>query len=157
MIHYKAGSVIIRDAVSSDTFELREADKREIWASHHRTPEQALTEGFKESVVCLTVEMNGKAIAMVGIVARTILGRTASIWMLASSEIEKIKKVTIRHSRKFIDMFLEYYPYLENWVSCENIKSIEWLKRIGATIEEPKPYGIEGKPFQYFEFRRSDK
>ena len=154
MTHYKAGSVKIRDAVSSDTFELRAADKREIWKSHHRTPEQALIEGYKESIVCLTVELNGKAIAMFGIVPHTILGRTASIWFLASSEMNKIQHI-FRHSRRFINLMLSYYPILENWVDIENRQSIRWLHWCGAEFSLAVPYGVEQQYFKYFRFRRN--
>ena len=153
-LYYKAGSIIIRDAVSSDTFELREADKKEIQYSHHRTPKQALAKGFAESTLCLTVEVEGHPVGMFGIVPQTILSKTASIWLLGSSEIEKIQKTFLKNSRKFIDLFLSYYPYLENFVSCERKRTLKWLKHIGATIETPKPYGIEGRLFHHFYFRR---
>lgn len=156
MTHHKIGSVIIRDAVSSDTFELREADKKEIWASHHRTPKQALVAGYRESIMCFTVECKGNPIAMFGIVAHTILGRTASVWFLASSEMNKMQQI-FKHSRKFINLMLSYYSILGNYVDAENAQSIKWLKWCGAKLGPIVPYGVEQQPFQYFEFRRSDK
>lgn len=155
-IYYKTKLVTIRDALSSDTFELREADKKEIWASHHRTPEQALIKGYRESIMCFTVERKGKATAMFGIVARTILGRTASVWFLASSEMDKMQHI-FRHSRRFIDLMLSYYPVLENYVDAGNIQTIRWLKWCGAELGPVVPYGAEQQPFQYFKFRRSNK
>jgi hypothetical protein len=156
-VYYKSKLDIVRDAKIEDVFELartmREEDKREIWKSHHKTPEQALMEGYLESEICFTIEHNEKPIAMFGIVPQTLIGG-ATVWLLGSIEIEKIQRAFIRHSKRFLDMFLEYYPYLENWVSVENTKSIGWLKYLGATIEEAQPYGIERALFRHFYFLR---
>lgn len=154
MIYYKSEPVVIRDTFSFDTFELREADKKEIWASHHRTSEQALAKGYQESVICFTVEHKGKPIAMFGVVAKTILGRTASVWFLASSEMDKMQYI-FKHSRKFINLMLSYYPVLGNWVSIENRQSIRWLHWCGAEFSLAVPYGIEQQLFKYFRFRRN--
>jgi len=157
-IYYSSKLATVRDSEITDVFELavnlRKKDIAEIYKSHHKTPEAALLEGYTNSIVCLTIERNEKAIAMFGIVPATILGNTAAIWLLGSPEIEKIQRVFIKHSRKFIGMFLGYYPYLENWVSCENILSIKWLKFCGAIMEEPRPYGIEEALFRHFYFKR---
>jgi len=156
MIYYKAGLIRIRDAVNSDTFELREADKREVWKSHHRTLEQALVKGYRESIMCFTVEYKGKPIAMFGLVPHTILGKSASIWLLASPEMDKLQYV-FKHSRRFIALMLSHYSILENYVDAGNIQTIKWLKWCGAKLGSIVPYGVEQQPFQHFEFRRSDK
>jgi hypothetical protein len=159
-IYYKTGIAIVRDAIISDVFELarnmRSADVSEIWKSHHRTPESALLDGFSKSVLCFTIERNESPIAMFGIVPRTILGSTASIWFLASPELDKIKRTFIKHSHKFINLMLSYYPILENYVDVENRESIKWLKWCKAEFSLVIPYGIEQQPFRYFRFRRKN-
>ncbi|MDD5476875.1 MAG: DUF2833 domain-containing protein [Candidatus Omnitrophica bacterium] len=157
--YYKSKLALVRDAEISDVFQLasnvREADIREIWKSHHMTPETALLGGFQESELCFTIERNEKAIAMLGICPQTLLGNSAIIWLLASPELEKIQRAFIKRSRYFIKGMLQRYPMLENWVDMQNVQSIKWLRWCGAKIEEPKPYGIEGKLFCYFYFRRT--
>lgn len=157
--YYKTKLAAVRDSVISDAFGLaknmRKSDVREIWKSHHKTPEEALMEGLINSEMCLTVEHNKKPVAMLGFIPYTLVGRVASVWLLGSIEIEKIQRAFIRRSRSFIDMFLEYCPYLENWVSCENTKSIEWLRYLGATIGEPQAYGIERTLFRHFSFEKA--
>ncbi len=91
---------------------------------------------------------------MFGISPVHVLGDKAIVWMLASEKLDNIKLRFARHSRYFINLMLEYYPYLHNYVDCRNKGSISWLKFCGATFEEPKPYGLEGKPFMYFSFKR---
>lgn len=157
--YYKSKLGIVRDAEIEDVFELapnlRPKDKREIWKSHHKTAENALMEGLLNSEICFTMERNEKPIVMFGIVPQSLLSNSATIWLLASPEIERIQVAFLKHSRYFIDLMLQHYPYLDNYVDAENKKSIEWLKFCGATLEEPKPYGIEKALFRYFYFRRS--
>jgi len=157
-LYYKSDQVLVRDAVISDVFELarnmRLADQVEIWKSHHRTPESALLTGYSESVVCLTVERKESPIAMFGIIPRTIMGSTASVWLLGAPEMEKVQRAFLEQSRRFIDFMLSYYPTLENYVSIENTQSIRWLKWCGAEFAPAAPYGIEQQLFQYFKFRR---
>lgn len=156
MIYCEAGSVIIRDAKKTDKFELRKADKREIWASHHREADKALIEGYNKSIMCFTVEYKKRPIAMFGVVPHTILGSVAQVWLLASSEMNKMNYI-FKHSRKMIDIMLSHYPLLENFVDIRNKQSIKWLKWCGASLGPVVPYGVEQKLFQYFQFQRSDK
>ena len=157
--YYKSKKVRVRDTRLSDAFELavklRKEDVEEIWASHHRTPEEALVEGVSSSSLCFTIERNEKPIAIFGVVPETILGSSAIIWLLGSEDINKVSKAFIRNSRQFVTIFLDHYTYLHNWVHVNNKKSIQWLKYIGAKFDEAKPYGLEGEEFHYFNFRRS--
>lgn len=157
-IYYKSELALVRDAKLEDidylAMHLREEDKKEIWRSHHQTPQTALLEGFNNSTLCLAVEYKRNPIGMFGVVPQTILGRKAAIWLLGSPEIEKIQRAFLKQSRRFINLMLDYYPFLQNWVDAENLKSIQWLKWLKADIEEPAPYGVEGALFRYFQFRR---
>lgn len=157
-IYYKSKLGTVRASEIKDVFELadnlRMDDIAEIYNSHHKTPETALMDGYINSILCLSIERQERVIGMFGIVPHTILGNAATIWLLGSPEIEKVQKAFIRHSKRFVDMFLGYYPYLENWVSCQNILSIKWLRWLKADIEPAMPYGIEGQFFRHFYFRR---
>lgn len=157
-LYYKTRIAMVRDSQISDVFNLaqdmREADKKEVWRSHHRKPEEALLTGFSNSVLCLTIERNEKPIGMFGIVPMTLMGRYATIWMLASPELEDIQRTFVKYSRYFIKMFLNYYPILLNWVDADNHQSKKWLKWCGAEFGPVAPYGEEQCPFQYFQFTR---
>lgn len=132
---------------------LRKDDVKEIWASHHSTPEDALKRCITDSILSFTVQ-NGKPIAIFGICAEQVLGRRATIFMLATDDLNKITITFLRRNRKFILYLLSFYDVLENFVHADNKKSILWLKYLGATIEEAKPYGAEGELFHYFYFKR---
>ena len=156
--YYRSKLALVRNSDISDVFELaknmRDADKKEIWKSHHRTPEEALLSGFTESIFCLTVEHKESPIAMFGVVPEMFLSNNATVWMLASPKLEEIQKTFIKRSKHFIDLMLNYYPMLSNFVDIENKHSIKWLKWCGAKLGAVVIYGVEKQFFQYFEFRR---
>lgn len=156
---YDKDGIIVRRSVVADIDKmknkLREADVKEIWASHHRTPEEALKICVEDTMFSLTVQ-NGVPICMFGFNATEVLGQRATVWMLATNDLEKIQKRFLRNCRRFVEIMLEFYPYLENWVHTDNKKSIQWLKFLGATVEKAQPYGVEGELFHHFYFLRKD-
>jgi len=155
---YDQDGITVRRSTKEDALYLskrmRQSDIDEIWASHNITPEDALDNGVKNSIFCCTVS-NGNPIAMFGIVPETILGSKASVWMLASDDLNKIQRRFARHSRHFIDMMLDFYPYIYNHVDERNKISIAWLKFCGAKLHKPEPFGVEKKPFRYFYFNKA--
>lgn len=155
-VYYNRNNIVVRSAKMSDVDgmknRLRESDIKEIWASHHYTPEQALKKCV-DTVFAATIE-NGRPIGLFGINATELLGKKATVFMLATNDLEKIEMRFLRNCRQFIDYMLEYYPYLENWVHANNKKSIAWLKFLGATVEDAKPYGIENEQFHHFYFTK---
>ena len=157
-LYYKTRLAVVRHTEIADVFELsrnmREADKIEIWKSDHKTPEEALLGGFMDSAVCWTIERKEKPIAMFGVVPNSILGPTASVWLLAAPELTQVQRAFLRHSRHFIGIMLGYYPIIANWVDIDNRESIRWLKWCGAEFGPIMPYGAEQAPFQHFRFRR---
>lgn len=134
---------------------LRQCDVDEVWASKHHTPEDALKSSQESAVLSLTI-IKEVPIGIFGISPRSFIGAKASVWFLATDDLDKIGRRFAKHSRHFIDMMLGYYPYLFNFVDDRNEKSIKWLKMCGATIEDPKPYGPDNTPFRFFYFYRGD-
>jgi hypothetical protein len=159
MIYYDKDNIRVRDSVIGDVDamknRLRESDVKEIWASHHHTPEEGLKLCVENSIMCFTIE-NGRPIGIFGISPTNLLGDQASIFLLSTDDLKKIEKRFLRNCRKFIDYMLSHYPYLDNYVHAENKKSIEWLKFLGATVEEAVPYGISKEMFHHFYFVRKD-
>jgi hypothetical protein len=152
--------VSVRPSVKKDVedlfWRLRKSDITEIWNSHHAFPKDALKDGFKHSILCFSIVIEDRVCGMYGIRCDTLIGDRATIWMLGSPEIEKIRIKFLRNNRKYIDLFLSYYPILMNWVDVDNKKSIAWLKWLGAEIGEPERYGVENKLFRKFKFSRKE-
>lgn len=154
---YDFDGVVVRKSIPSDieNMELKQSDVDEIWASHNHRPLEALRLSIKVSTICFTIEDNGKPIAIFGINPSTIIDNKAVIWLLSTPMLKLRAYRFIKHSKKFIGMFLDFYPYLFNFVDDRNKESIDWLRRCGAVIDDPKPYGVEQKNFRYFYFTRN--
>jgi hypothetical protein len=133
---------------------LRKSDIDEVWASAHYTPEQALRFSLKISLMAFTVEYHGVPVAIFGVAPDNLTGSRASIWLLGTDDINRMRITFLKESRKFIRYFLWFYPVLYNFVDDRNKKTIEWLTWCGAQFLEPAPYGYDGLPFRFFELRR---
>lgn len=161
MEYYNKKSVIVRASRISDVIRmgdhLRKSDVEEVWASHHHTPQTALIDSYNMSTFCLTVLIKGEPVAMFGLAPQSLLDDHAAVWLLATDKLETIGREFLRESKRFINMMLEQYPLLENYVDARNLVSIEWLKWCGAKIEPAVPYGVDGHPFHHFTFRRADQ
>lgn len=132
---------------------LRQGDIDEIWASNNLTPVEALTYSYYLSRVCLTV-VKEVPVGMFGIVPDPDNQEKALIWMLGSTDLDKVARYVIKNTKEFIEGFLESYSTLYNHVDIRNKKAIKWLKYLGAEIEEAAPYGKEGLLFHLFYFKR---
>ncbi len=156
--YYNKNGIVVRRSFPSDADNLcqrlRQTDIDEIWASHNLTPWDALNIGINESIISLTVTIKGLPCAVFGINAESALGKKATIWLLASDDLDKIKHRFLRHSKKFVGMFLNMYPHLSNYVDVRNIPSITWLLYCGAKMDRPSPYGVMRKDFRYFWFEK---
>jgi hypothetical protein len=156
---YNQNNVFVRRSLIEDipyiAENMKESDQKEVWASHNHSPEESLQGGFDDSEVCLTVLDGEKPVAMFGIVPEgSLLTSRAIIWLLSTEDLFKRTYRFLRHSRHYIDMFLDEYPYLYNYVHEDNRQSIMWLKFCGANINEREIHGVEDEYFKYFFFRR---
>ena len=118
---------------------MRREDTEEVWASHRHTPIEALLGGYKRTPETLVaVSKRGEIpLAIFGVRPKTVTSDVGTVWLLGSDE-------ALRHRRKFMTMvpkvleiWLEEYKLLENYVHVKNKTSVRWLKRLGFQMEEP--------------------
>lgn len=157
-LFYNQNAIVVRESELGDIAYLknylRASDIEEIFASNHHTPEEALTVGFRESTICLTVLNCGIPSAMFGVNAKTLFSESGIIWLLATDDLAKIKIRFLRHCQPFIRLLLKYYPFLWNYCDARNAEALAWLRFCGATITPAEPYGIEQKDFHFFYFKK---
>lgn len=134
--------------------KLRRDDIREIWAASRREPLEALMQSFKWSTHRYAVLLHGLPVAAFGAAPRSLLSKTAMVWLVGTPDIEKMKITFVRHTRSCIARMLQDYEELENYVDARNIVSLEWLKYAGAVVDDAAPYGPDGLPFHHFTIRR---
>ncbi|HBF39772.1 MAG TPA: hypothetical protein DDW50_20970 [Firmicutes bacterium] len=149
--------IVIREAALEDTSALspsiREPDKLEVLTMGAPDPEEALATSFKLSSFRYSLLLNERVIAMFGAAPKSLFGQTATVWLLGSEEIERMKVSFIKKlCIPYLDLFLKEYPVLENWVDGRYTKSIRWLKWLGAKFDLMTK--INGIDFFHFEIRR---
>lgn len=135
---------------------IRQADIDEMEAGYSLTPQKAMEIGLKHSSQCWVGLVDGEPIAMAGVNAPSVLSDTAYPWMLGTHHLDRedVKIGFLIQSRKILRTMLQVYAHLENHVDARNTKAIAWLKWLGFTMDEAKPYGPAGLPFHHFEIRR---
>lgn len=140
-LDYKSASFIAAN--------IRQADKDELWASHHFTPEQGILVARGMSLVSYAVSIDGCMFMAFG-VAPLGYRRGVSPWMLATDDIHRFPITFYRHTRNEVARMFEAYQYLENHVDSRNVLSIRWLKWCGFKMHPAEPFGVEQLPFHRF-------
>ena len=101
-----------------------------------------------------TVELNGKPIAIFGVVdSHETIPRVGYVWMLGTNEIKDIRSQFLRKCKEQLIQQEEPYEVLTNFVDKRNKVHIKWLRWMGFTIiREGEYYGAEKRTF--YEFAR---
>jgi hypothetical protein len=80
----------------------------------------------------------------------SVMGGVGMPWFLATNLVEQYPMVFLRRCKSVLAEMKGPYTTLENWVYAKNTGAIHWLKWLGFTFDEPKPWGPRGKKFQRF-------
>ena len=137
---------------------MRDADAREVMASHAMTPIQALTDAVNYSnfAVVICVDMVPHAVAGLKII--NIMSNTGSPWLLATEDAPKYKREFLTMPLPVIDEMRQLCPVLVNYVHVKNRLSIRWLQRLGFDVdtntEIPNP--LTGEMFYRFKMERDN-
>lgn len=134
---------------------MRQADIDEVWASDNFTPLEALMSSWEHSKYTTVITVNDEACVMMGLVMRDILSGHGVPWVLGTDNALKYKRGFFTEAPAIMDQMLNICPLLHNYVHCKNKISIRWLKRIGFTMCEPEPYGVEQELFHKFYIERT--
>jgi len=139
------------EAIAAD---MRQADVEEVWASNRHTPMQAMIKGAELSDYSLIVMVDDEPCVMIGLVVHDILTGTGVPWLLGTEKALKHKRNFLIQVPAIIDEMLSICPRLFNYVHVKNKVSINWLRRIGFSFDDPEPYGLDGELFQRFYLER---
>lgn len=124
---------------------LRKADIEEMLALGYENPTEALTGAIAYSEICYVDTIDGSPEAFMGVL------EDGCIWCVTTDEyINNHTKRFIALSKDLIEILQIKYETLWNHVYINNTKHIRWLRRMGFTLEDPKPYGSKGNLFIKF-------
>jgi len=141
--------------VTSISEDMRQADAEEVWASNHHTPLESLLKGWELSDFVTIAEHNNDPLVMIGLVKRDILTGSGVIWMLGTNKALEHRREFFRQTKPIINEMLTICPRLCNMVHSKNINSIQWLKWLGFTIDEPIAHGPDDELFHRFHLERT--
>ena len=134
--------------------KIREADRREVFASHHITDmEKCLVNSLEMSHEAWAWVIDGVPVAAFGVTAGCYLTRTGTPWLLASDEIYDHIYDFLKTSKIIVEYWSNNWDVLSNYVDARNIISIKWLKFLGFMIHPARPYGLEYLPFHKFDIK----
>ena len=148
-----------RKATSKDipylAANLREADRREIYAATGGTPKRSLTDAFLfPNNGIWVVTCFGKPEGIFG-VGKTRNPEIGCPWMLATDKLVKYPHYFLRRSREWVNRFSFEFPVLVNFVHAENGLHIRWLKWCGFRfVALHEEYGHSAAPFWEFNLIR---
>lgn len=129
---------------------MRDADRREVMASHGHTPEAAINYAVNSSSFTAVGVIAGDICCVFGVASHSILGGKGSPWLLGTDGIVKHYRSFLPYSRLVVADMTKVCPVLENYVHVENKVSINWLRWLGFSFDPPAPYGSAGQLFQRF-------
>lgn len=132
---------------------LRAVDVDEVWSMCAMRPIDALLYSVQDSKEALTVMMPDSDIPvmMFGLGgAASILDRKRSVWLLATDQMRRVKRDFIMESGRYLET-LAAGETVYNYVLQGNSASLRWLRMLGFSIMEPKPFGWLQKPYHYVE------
>jgi ribosomal protein S18 acetylase RimI-like enzyme len=138
---------------------LREADRRELFASHGPHTDIA---GMVARAVLLSshtwvgVADDGEPVAVFWAAPLWMLVGIGAPWFLSTDRAYDYPRVLVGEGRRYLSRIREAYPNLFNYVDARNDASIRWLKRLGFTLHPAVAHGFAGEPFHKFEIKGSD-
>ncbi len=132
---------------------LRQSDMNEVMASSGSTPLVALTRSVELSGYdsCWTALLDGLPHIMWGAAPLPGSGNNGIVWLLSSEEMYRIPARFLKESATYVSRMLSKFDSLQNYVDARNIKSQQWLLRLGFhKVSVDDEFGFERRPFILF-------
>jgi len=128
---------------------MRQFDIDEVKAAGHSSPLEAIEKGVEVSPCCSVAMYGDTPLCIFGMRKASLLGG-AVVWMLGTDDISKHPREIMRYARVGMQEMFKEVTMLYNYVYYKNTVSIEWLKALGFTIEEPEEFGQRKELFHKF-------
>lgn len=128
---------------------MRNEDRRELWALSRSTPEQAVRSSIIYSSEAYVATNQGTPIAVFG-AAIPAIGGIGCPWFMGTRGVDDCAKEYITMGRKFTAHLLEQCDILSNVALAENRKTLVFLRRMGFDIHDPVvlPSGVRAVAFE---------
>lgn len=130
---------------------LREADLRELRASSGPNVLRTLIESVEMSQHTLCATRQDGTVLLLGGCGASPNPEWGIPWMVCTDEAERYAVRLVRDARGTVAQWASHFTLLFNYVHAENHKSIEWLRRLGFSVESAATaFGHQGARFHRF-------
>jgi hypothetical protein len=140
--------LIVSEPVDSDVEDLaanmREADRREVFKYSAESPREALLRAIDLSTLARVALVDGRVVAMWGLVAHSLMAGVGSPWCLTSNEVHGNRREFARRSRGYLEELLRVCPRMGVQVDAEYEVACRWLRRLGFSLA---PVEVNGHEF----------
>lgn len=126
---------------------MRAADAAEVMASGGYGPQAALHDCLAWSHESYAGFIEGELACLFGVGPGSFLLNAGVPWMLSSPVVERHPRSFFIASRAVVRAWLERYDSLEQMVDARHHQALRWLRHLGFTIEQPRLWGHERRPF----------
>ncbi len=136
---------------------LREADKKEIYASSGKTPQESLSEAFGIPNIGIWVGVYKDSPEIIFGVSKHEIYDIGFPWMVCTDRLKDSPREFVSKCKKWVQGFSLQFPLLVNFVHAENELHIRWLKWCGFDfVELHNNYGYTQEPFWEFQMTRKE-
>lgn len=143
-----------KDRLLEIAVDVREADRKEVFRTTGLSVTESLYDSVEASKEAFIVLYNDKSLCIFGVIVPNHLSNIAHPWFITTNKIENHKKEFLKKSKEFVEVLLDDYDTLFNYVDAEYEDAVKWLKWIGFTILPSVPYGAKGDLFHPFIMRK---
>ena len=135
---------------------IREQDRVEIYETSAGQPWPRLTHSVQRSERTATLMVGEEPVALIGVGRLSLTSRTGVPWMIGTEAVRQNARRLLPHGREVVRKMMQGHDILLNMVHVENEASIRWLKSLGFTMHEPRPYGWRGSKFYPFTLKKEE-
>jgi len=127
---------------------MRTIDAAECAAVGH-TPKQALRSSLKASTFALTVLLDDRPVAMLGVTPYSVLEGIGSPWLLGTDDVLKGARQFLTVGPRVVTAMQREWPKLQNYVGAQNRQALRVLERLGFDVS-PEVVLIGGVAMRLF-------
>ena len=143
------------DYIEVLNMQLRELDIEELEAATGLNWKDAFKWSIRNSKHTWVIIYNRKIEGVFGLGDNDCIGVP---WFVATNKFDSFSFAVGKQSKEIIKMFLEIYPYLQNYVYAKHFTAIRWLRWLGFTVNNEYVWFYDKYvPFHKFTMRRSDE
>ena len=138
---------------------LHPANKAEIWSLLHKDGLSGIQASVRSSTMAWTgLDRDGNPVAIFGVRTAGIFGEDEGYpWLVCREDIASMRIAFLRTFRTVVGMMLEIFGSLSGYIDARNGELIKMCEWAGFTVEEAKPFGMDGLPFHRIVIKRGER